>query len=562
MIVTKQLHDAIKIPHTVPTVLPFHTFTYSLLTLTMVREICRRNASRVLYNVISSSWFPGFPKENQSNFPYPYPIPPPLPDNRIKIAYVSSDFTNHPLAHLMQSVFGFHNRQKFVIYCYALSPSDNSQYRQTIERSCDVFVDVSSWSIQQIVEHISYVEQIHILINLNGYTKGARNEIFAARPCPIQMSLMGYAGTLDKRWIDYLIADEIVCPQKFVCGEPVEDETECDELLRGPVRRNNDSNRIYTEALLYLPETYFCNDHRQGFREPLNPAIEHLLDQLDLSNDIHSAHYQLERHWNREQLMRMDMRKQLFPHLLPDTLILANFNQLYKIDPQIFDCWLSILRQIPNAVLWLLRFPPLGESHLKSRALKFGHDVANRVIFTVDVAPKHIHIYRGRVADLFLDTPECNAHTTAADILWSGTPLITYPKYDFKMSSRVAASCAYSTGTLRDPNLLGHWMVAKSYNDYVSKAVFLLKSCYHPSKDVLSHIYVQHGLLNDLRKRLFLNRDTSPLFDTPRYVKHLENGYQMAYEKWQRGFKAFKQGVRLSGYPTVSRCLKVPSIQY
>ncbi|KAJ1560820.1 hypothetical protein HK096_007078, partial [Nowakowskiella sp. JEL0078] len=57
-----------------------------------------------------------------------------------------------------------------------------------------------------------------------------------------------------------------------------------------------------------------------------------------------------------------------------------------------------------------------------------------------------MHIHRGRIADVFLDTPECNAHTTAADILWSGTPIITYPKYDFKMCSRVAASVAYASG--------------------------------------------------------------------------------------------------------------------
>jgi len=146
-----------------------------------------------------------------------------------------------------------------------------------------------------------------------------------------------------------------------------------------------------------------------------------------------------------------------------------------------------------------------------------GPEIASRVIFT-DVAPKHVHIHRGRIADLFLDTPECNAHTTAADILWSGTPLITFPKYDFKMCSRVAASLAYATGTwdlrkdgkpvieddpylsphhlpqfmsdrgmgaviscskkldrLLDSNLLGHWMVVDSYESYEERAVRFAK---------------------------------------------------------------------------------------
>ncbi len=95
---------------------------------------------------------------------------------------------------------------------------------------------------------------------------------------------------------------------------------------------------------------------------------------------------------------------------------------------------------MPNAVLWLLRFPDVGETNLKKTAKAWaGEDVARRIIFT-DVAPKKRHISRARVCDLFLDTPECNAHTTAADVLWSSTPLLTLPRYHYKMCSRMAAS--------------------------------------------------------------------------------------------------------------------------
>lgn len=138
------------------------------------------------------------------------------------------------------------------------------------------------------------------------------------------------------------------------------------------------------------------------------------------------------------------------------------------MDPEIFATWMNIIKRVPNSVLWLLRFPPAGEAHLQAKARALvGEDVARRLIFTgiyilpchpyfpalliffllADVAPKHVHIHRGRIVDVFFDTPECNAHTTAADILWSGTPILTYPKYDFKMCSRVAASVAYATGT-------------------------------------------------------------------------------------------------------------------
>lgn len=132
--------------------------------------------------------------------------------------------------------------------------------------------------------------------------------------------------------------------------------------------------------------------------------------------------------------------------------------------------WIQILARVPNSILWLLRFPAAGEQHLIRTATQWaGASVASRVIFT-DVAPKHVHIHRGRIADLFLDTPECNAHTTAADILWSGTPILTFPRYSHKMCSRVGASIAYATGH-------GPEMIVHSEKEYEDRAVKLAQSC-------------------------------------------------------------------------------------
>lgn len=94
----------------------------------------------------------------------------------------------------MLSVFGLHNRDGFNTFVYATNNSDNSHYRHKIETESQVFRDVSSLSTQDIVT-ILLRDKIHILVNLGGYTKGARNDIFAARPAPIQVSLMGYAAT-------------------------------------------------------------------------------------------------------------------------------------------------------------------------------------------------------------------------------------------------------------------------------------------------------------------------------------------------------------------------------
>jgi protein O-GlcNAc transferase len=140
--------------------------------------------------------------------------------------------------------------------------------------------------------------------------------------------------------------------------------------------------------------------------------------------------------------------------LKEDQFVYVNFNQNYKIDPDVFKIWMKILKRVPNAVLWLLKFPPLAEANLWKEAKKQGiRQEDGRIVFS-DVAPREEHIQRGYLADLFLDTPLCNAHTTAVDILWSGTPLLTLS--GDKMSSRVAASLLHATG-------LGDQLIAKNY---------------------------------------------------------------------------------------------------
>ncbi|KAI9302763.1 glycosyl transferase family 41-domain-containing protein [Cunninghamella echinulata] len=640
----------------VPTVLPFHTFTYPL-TARQVRLISHRNALRITHSTLSSSsWLPS----------HVYPPPPP-PQPRLKIGYVSSDFNNHPLAHLMQSVFGFHDRQRCEVYCYAITASDQSPYRKTIEQGAEHFLDVSTWSNQQVIDQI-LSDGIHVLVNLNGYTKGARNEIFAARPCPVQCSFMGFAGTLGGGWCDWIIADPIVCPPFTVSCEQWRQQHQQNGSFQGgdldgdldPESARDDF--VYTEKFIYMPHSYFVNDHKQGFREEddmsqrLHQQLQEkrnkkktmdylsiqknqndssnngnntptlMMANMTVSNNNENKDKNEYRHtgvssattttassslsssspssslpssssssssssyssststnvtiektslssptnqeedddelvkaiWKNEEIKRWKMRKEVFPDLPDNVVIFANFNQLYKLDPSTFRLWLRILSKVPNSILWLLRFPPAGEQHLKRFATTWaGAEVSSRVVFT-DVAPKHIHIHRGRIADIFLDTPECNAHTTAADILWSGTPIVTYPKYQHKMCSRVGASIAFATGH-------GNDMVVHTEQEYEDKVVqwaqslsyIMVKNDDYNSKEEESHENenanntnmnsnsnstlkeYRHGIgpLMTLRKKLFLTRETSRLFDTHRWTKNLETGLLEAWRRWVLGYE-------------------------
>ncbi|KAI0669899.1 TPR-like protein [Trametes maxima] len=509
-------------PPPVPSVLPFHTFTYPL-SPRVTRLIPHRSALRISYTAFVQPWLPK----------HVYRPPRPPVNGKINIGYVSNDVNNHPLSHLMQSVFGMHDRARFGVFLYTTSAWDGTAYRPRIAGTVEHCVDVSAWSLGAIVDHIVQHE-IHILINLGGYTKGARNDIFAARPCPVQMQLMGYAGTLGAGWCDYLICDPIACPREtsgaerwrrmraaaeVAHEEGAESPSEVPLDMGADMDPEEDSDEwLYTEKFIYMPHTFMVTDHKQSFRGDENLSPEQ------------RAQVPAETLWLDEERRRADARKQVFPDLPQDVIIFANFNQLYKIDPGIFSVWLRILRRVPRSVLWLLRFPGAGEEHLlRSARMWAGDEVAARIRFT-DVAKKDWHVFRARVADLFLDTAECNAHTIAADVLWTGTPILTWPKHTYKMCSRVAASMVNATG-------FGELMTVHSADEYEERAVDLaLGVSYVPHHDPTGAVLPRgQGELVRLRRNLYLNRDRMPLFDTLRWTRNLEKGLQEAWRRWVEG---------------------------
>ena len=205
----------------------------------------------------------------------------------------------------MQSVFGLHDPARAKAYCYATTASDNSEHRKQIERESPVFHDAHSWGPDRLVQQIVN-DGIHILINLNGFTRGARNEIFAARPAPIQMSFMGFAGTLGAEWCDYLYADSTAIPTKTLrpCRRNVDLEDEGHENTT-----NDDGEWVYSENIIFAKYSFFCCDHRQSAPDSKSRQLS----------------------WEEEQTRRWAKRKELFPQLKPDNVILGNFNQLYKV---------------------------------------------------------------------------------------------------------------------------------------------------------------------------------------------------------------------------------------
>ena len=195
---------------------------------------------------------------------------------------------------------------------------------------------------------------------------------------------------------------------------------------------------------------------------------------------------------------------------LPEAgFVFCCFNNSHKLTPAFFDVWMRLLRATPGSVLWLSVGGAAAQTHLRREAEARGV-AADRLVFAQRVTSMADHLARHRQADLFLDTLPYNAHTTASDALWAGLPVLTCTGGSFV--GRVAASLVQAVG-------LGE-LVTRDLREYETLA---LRLAAEPAR------------LAGLRARLAANRATAPLFDTPRYTRHIEAAYRRMWERWAAG---------------------------
>lgn len=132
----------------------------------------------------------------------------------LNIGYISNDFRTHPLSQLIPEVFELHDRKRFTVYAYSSGPDDKSTMRQRIEKSVDHFVDISSMDEETIVKRVRN-DAIDILVDLTGYAWATPSRLLPLRLAPIQVSYLGYLGTMAADFIDAIIADEFVIPPQY-----------------------------------------------------------------------------------------------------------------------------------------------------------------------------------------------------------------------------------------------------------------------------------------------------------------------------------------------------------
>ena len=232
-----------------------------------------------------------------------------------------------------------------------------------------------------------------------------------------------------------------------------------------------DERRHYSEKVVYLPDTYMASDAKRRVSDrPFSRAEEGL----------------------------------------PEAgIVFACFNNSYKFTPDAFSVWMRLLKAVDGSVLWLSGPNDSASRNLRSEAEKRGVS-AERLVFAPFLRDIDDHLARVVLADLFLDTLPCNAHTTASDALFMGVPVVTAPGPTF--AGRVAASLLSAIG-------LGE-LIAPSLSAYEAGALELARN---PDP------------LRAIKAKLKANRASFPLFDTVRFTRHLEQAFAAMRERQRRG---------------------------
>ena len=352
--------------------------------------------------------------------------------DRLRIGYFSSDYYENAVAYLVAEVLELHDRSRFEVTAYSYGPDDNSAMRNRMRAACEHFIDVARDPDDVIAARIR-ADELDILIDLKGYTMGARPSVLARRPCAIQINWLGYPGTMGADFIDYLIADSFIIPA------------------------HQEMN--YAERVLRMPHCYQPNDRQRPIGQSLDRA----------------------------------------GYGLPETgFVFCSFNQGYKITPEVFSCWMNLLRSSPDSVLWLLAENRWTTENLHRAAQNHKIDPA-RIIFAPKV-PLAEHLARYRIADLALDTFPYGSHTTASDALWAGCPLVALCGETF--AARVSGSILNACNL---PEL-----VTYSLDDYERLAL---------------QITTNASYKNELRAKLESSKHLAPLFNSQAFIRDLETIY-------------------------------------
>jgi predicted O-linked N-acetylglucosamine transferase (SPINDLY family) len=248
---------------------------------------------------------------------------------KIRLGYYSADFHNHATTYLMAELFERHDTEKFELIAFSYGPNNNDEMQVRVSQAFDQFINVAAMSDKAIAQ-LSRELGIDIAIDLKGLTHENRLGIFSFKAASIQVSYLGYPGTLGVDYIDYLIADKTLIPAQ--------------------------SQQHYSEKIVYLPNSYQVND-----RQRVIAPTQFTKQELGLPQEA---------------------------------FVFCCFNNNYKITPDVFDSWVRILKAVDASVLWLFEDNPTASMNLHKEAALRGLDPTRLVFAKRMDMPEHLARHR------------------------------------------------------------------------------------------------------------------------------------------------------------------------
>ncbi|MDZ4852830.1 MAG: tetratricopeptide repeat protein [Pirellulaceae bacterium] len=256
-------------------------------------------------------------------------IPNPSEPTKLRIGYLSGDFGMHPVGYLIGDLIESHDRTQFEVFGYASNRSDGSELALRIQNAFDHFCQLDNMSDDESAHRIAN-DHIDILVDLQGYTHGARTEILMRRPAPIQINYLGYPCTMGNRCIDYILVDEFVAPESH---QP-----------------------FYSEKRVQLPGCFMVNDR---FRK-----------------------------------IALQTPSRGEAGLPEQGLVFCGFSSSFKITPTIFRVWMKLLKATPGSVLWLRAEDPASIDNLRRFAKESGVSEDRLVFAPKVSMPEHLARHR------------------------------------------------------------------------------------------------------------------------------------------------------------------------
>jgi predicted O-linked N-acetylglucosamine transferase (SPINDLY family) len=448
----------------------------------------------------------------------------------LKIGFVSSDWGVHPVSTLMRgAVEGLLAlpRAALEVYCFSVmdGPKHDSWWRRNISATVGGanFVSLSGMPARAAAAKVAAMG-MHVLVDLNGHTMHTGLPVLAFRPAPLQLSFLGSPLSTGAASIDYYMADAVVVPADAPAGG--EDDGVSDLAPGGARRGVGSATRGYSERIVYHPSCYFPTDlaqlhghaltlpraDRGSTDEPVAQLLRAAAEAADFDVDgralfanLHAGsaprtteergHAEATKDWRHAPPdmplhARAVLRGRAFWRRYP--VLVAAFTNYQKVTPVVFDSWMHVLQRSPRACLLFLRYGFAShvhaQAHLRASAAERGVD-PRRLIFAKQ-APWLNHTHVKTAADFVLDATLKNGHTTTADALWAGLPVLTVAGGQF--GNRVAKSMQQTLGVARHTE-------AHSYKDL---------------DDLGATLGAGGAVLRGVRRHLAAQRWTAPLYDT------------------------------------------------